>query len=50
MNMIGNLAAPGHGGGGAQILDPAIGAGTDKHLVNFNIGQAHPGSQAHIIK
>ena len=38
------------GGGGAQIFDPAIGAGADKDMIHLDVGELHVGGQAHIVQ
>lgn len=45
-----DLAAFGDGGGGAEILDAAIGARADKDFINRNISEFSSGFQPHIFQ
>ena len=48
--MIGDLPAPDDVRGGAQILDPGVGAGADEHPVDPGLVDPLAGRQAHIIQ
>ena len=39
-----------HGGGGAQILDPRIGAGADEDAIDRDVGQLAAGRDAHVVE
>src|SRR6202451_4177240 len=43
-----DLPAADHVGGGAQILDPAVGAGADEHGVDRDLLERRAGRQAHV--
>ena len=45
-----DLVALQDGGGGAQILDPAVGARSDEHGINRDVGQLHARRQPHVGK
>ncbi|CEI77608.1 Flp pilus assembly protein TadG [Pseudomonas aeruginosa] len=46
----GDLAAPGHFGGSAQVLDPRVGAGTDEYPVQLDVGDRLVRPQAHVLQ
>ena len=35
--------------GGAQVFDAAVGAGADKCVIDFDVGQRHAGGEAHVF-
>src|SRR5580692_8004682 len=43
-----DLPAADHVGGGAQVLDPAVGAGADEHGVDRDLLERRAGRQAHV--
>jgi hypothetical protein len=45
-----DLLALDHFGRGAQILDPAIGAGADEHPVDRDVGDLGARAQAHVVE
>ena len=47
---VGDLAALGDGGGRAQILDAAVGAGADEDAVDLHLVQRRAGRQAHVFQ
>ena len=46
----GHLAALGDGGGGADVLDAAVGAGADEHHVDRHVRQLLAGRQRHVFQ
>ncbi len=47
---IGDPSARGDSGGGAQILDPAVGAGADEHPVHRNLRDRRARREPHIVE
>ena len=45
-----DLVALQDGSSGAQILDPAVGAGADEHSVDLDLGERRAGLQPHVIQ
>src|SRR5690606_6817304 len=46
----GDLAALGHFGGSAQILDTRVGAGANKHAIQADVGDGLAGAQTHVLQ
>src|SRR5580765_492604 len=44
------LAPARHGGGGAQVFDAAVGAGTDEHTVNRQPFEPRARRKSHVLK